>query len=389
MKTKDIAIGVLLIAVVGLSGGLGFLLIAWTPKTETPPITYLSGLPDDWSLAPNSSYFILNNQTDSGIVVTLGDLLQQIEIWQDSDANAYQSGIALSTIIDPLTNIPITGVNVLDVLQAYHTYFAGDITFVSGSEFLKIDTTAYDLINKIYNKNIQEDVIIGIAANKKWLAESEYGDVWGNFSLFGENMDLQLTDLKEYNVYNNWTVDVYINGTFQLSLEPSDFMSDPYTFTYTYDRSDDWNLNRQYTGLNLSTICDMVGLNDTANFQLKAWSADDWASPHAKASKRGFTASEVYHGLAYNSTYWDYVNETTMDPDGVPLPDVYGDLPLNLAYELQVLGEYDGTSTAINPAWPASKICGYSHGPFVLVVPGRVRSNLVKYIDRIEIILYL
>ncbi|GAI63536.1 unnamed protein product, partial [marine sediment metagenome] len=56
MENKDIIIGILLIASVGLAGGLGFVLISSPPSTETP--TYLFGLPDDWSTAPNSSYFM-------------------------------------------------------------------------------------------------------------------------------------------------------------------------------------------------------------------------------------------------------------------------------------------------------------------------------------------
>jgi hypothetical protein len=132
-------------------------------------------------------------------------------------------------------------------------------------------------------------------------------------------------------------------------------------------------------------ICDWVGLSDSVNFQLKTFAADGWAAPHGSSKQRGLYTVEVYNGLAYNSKYWDYVNETTEYPDGVALPDVYDDLPILLAYEVQVLDEYDLTSGETNPAWPNKKPCGLGHGPYVTIIPGRVKSNQIKWINEIII----
>jgi len=389
MKSKDIIIGVLLIISVGLAGGLGFILIAWQPQTTSPP-NYLSGLPDDWSTAPNSSYLILNNQTHSDIKVYFEDILKAIETYQNSQPSAYKTGLEIKTIIDPDTNIPITGFSITDLFDEYHTYFPGEINFLSeedvyGQRNIFI-TSASDILEKVEDGD--ETLMIAIAANKQWLADSPLGDKFGNFTLIGEGMDARVYNLEQINVLSNWTLDIYVDDELKLSLQPNNItdVSYKYSYEYSYDRSDDWNMNRYYAGVNLSMLCDWVGLNDSVDFELKAWAADNFAAPHGSSKKRGFTEIEVYHGLEWNSTYWDYVNSTDPGDPGVPLPDVYDDLPIILAYELQILGEYDGTSTAINPSWPSKKICGFGNGPYVLMVPGRVRSWQIKMINRIEII---
>lgn len=389
MKSKDIIIGALLIISVGLAGGLGFILITWEPKTTSSP-TYLSGLPDDWSSAPNSSYLILNNQTHSDIRVYFADILEAIDTYQNSQPNAFETGLEIKTIIDPDTNIPITGFSITDLFDEYHTYFPGEINFLSEEDVYGqrniFSTSASDILEKVEDGD--ETLMIAIAANKQWLADSPLGDKFGNFTLIGEGMDARIYNLEQINVLSNWTLDIYLDDVLKLSLHPNNITdaSYRYSYVYSYDRFDDWNINRYYAGVNLSMLCDWVGLNDSVDFELKAWAADNFAAPHGSSKKRGFNESEVYHGLEWDSTYWDYVNSTDPGDPGVPLPDVYDDLPIILAYELQILGEYDGTSTATNPPWPSKKMCGFAHGPYVLIVPGRVRSWQIKMINRIEII---
>ncbi len=60
IEGKDAAIGILLITVVGLSGGLGFIITVnpfgtqSTTTTQCPDEILLYGLSDDWTNAPNS-----------------------------------------------------------------------------------------------------------------------------------------------------------------------------------------------------------------------------------------------------------------------------------------------------------------------------------------------
>jgi hypothetical protein len=389
MKSKDIVIGILIIIATGLAGGLGFVVATWEPKTTVNPPTYLSGLPEDWSTAPNSTYLILNNQTHSDVKIYFEDILKAIDVYQNAQASAYDTGIELMTIIDPETDIPITGISITDIFDQYHTYFPGEIEFASVEDTYGqrnvFKTTAGDLLEKMYDG--EENIMIAIAANNQWLADSPLGEKFGNFTLVGEGMDARIYNLEQINVLSNWTLDIYVDDVLQLSLQPNNVtaLSYKYGYTYSYDRTDDWSLNRYYAGVNLSILCDWVGLDDTVDFELKAYAADNWAAPHGKPSKRGLNQTEVYNGLDWNSDYWDYVNSTGVGDPGIPLPDVYDDLPIILAYELQILGEYDGTSTATNPAWPAIKTCGFGHGPYILIIPGRERSNQIKMINRIEI----
>lgn len=387
MKTKDVIIGILIIIATGLAGGLGFVVATWEPKTTTSPPTYLSGLPDDWSSAPNSTYLILNNQSHSNFKIYFEDILKAIEVYENAQASAYDTGIELMTIIDPETNIPITGFSITDLFDQYETYFPGDIEFASMEDDFGqrnvFSTSASQLLEKL--EDAEENIMIAIAANQQWLADSPLGEKYGNFTLLGEAMDARIYNLEQINVLSDWTLDIYVDDVLELSLDPTNItdLSYKYGYNYTYDRSDDWGMNRYYAGLNLSMLCDWVGLNDSIDFELKARAADGWAAPHG--FRRGLNQTEVYYGLDWDSYYWDYVNETVSEPDGVPLPNIYDDLPIILAYEIQILGESDGASTATNPPWPAKKMCGFGHGPYVLIIPGRTRSNQIKMINSIEI----
>jgi len=392
MKTKDVIIGILIIIATGLAGGLGFVVATWEPRTIINPPNYLSGLPDDWSTAPNSTYLIINNQTHSNVKIYFEDILNAIEVYENAQPSAYDTGIELMTIIDPETNIPITGFSITDLFDQSENYFAGDIEFASIEDDFGqrnvFSTSGSQLLEKL--EDAEENIMIAIAANQQWLADSPLGEKYGNFSLVGEGMDSVIYNLEEINVLSDWMLNIYVNDVLTLSLDPVNItdLSYNYSYVYKYDRSDDWGMNRYYNGLNLSILCDWVGLNDSANFTLKARAADGWAAPHGSSSRRGLTADEVYNGLPWNSTYWDYVNETVSEPDGVPLPDVYDDLPLLLAYELQILGEEDDESSATNAPWPAKKTCGFGHGPYLLIIPGRTRNNQIKMINTIEITYY-
>ena len=125
MEKKEIILGILLIAVVGLGGGLGYVIIAgptlFGPPTEGP--TNLFGLPDDWSSAPNASYFMLYNQTGASITVTLEDILDGVALALEEQAaggpeiNEYKDIIYPYTFLDPVSGYYITGVDLLDILE--------------------------------------------------------------------------------------------------------------------------------------------------------------------------------------------------------------------------------------------------------------------------------
>ena len=391
MENKDIIIGILLIASVGLAGGLGFVLITSPPSpTETP--TNLFGLPDDWSTAPNSSYFMLYNQTGASLKVTLKDILDGVALaYEEHDAggseiNEYKKVIYPYTFLDPSSGLPVAGVDILDVLEAYDTNFGWDLEFTSNYGH-KLEMTTGDLINKMYEG--EESVIIVIAANKKWLGESSLGEKWGNFSIVGEYHYSSIYDLKKIDVLSNWTVEVVVNGTVEYVIDPMNMTYNEYDDTYHYDRTDWWSFNRHYWGRNISEIISHTSAAGL-NYTMRAWSVDGYASPRPFGSKKEprYNNTHVETGIVPPYPQWanGYLNDTLdlINATEVSLPET--DLLMALVYADQEFGETGQGIT--DPIWPYRKMCGYGRGPFYLIVPGRPRDTYISHVNRIEITTY-
>lgn len=394
MENKDIFLGFLLIAVVGLSGGLGYVFIAGPsifkspidcPECPTDPPLDLFGLPDDWSTAPNSSYFMLFNQTGASIQVTLGDILDGVALALEEQAaagpaiNEYKKVIYPYTFLEPSTGLYITGVDLLDVLEAYDTNFGWDIQLNSGYGH-SINITTGDIISKMYEGD-EEPVILAIAANKHWLANSSLGPHWGNFSLVGELMTSAIYDLESVTVGTSWKVEIVVNGTVEYVINPSNMALNGYDDVYSYDRDDWWTFNRHYWGRNISEIISHTsasGLNYTA----RIWSVDGWASPRPFGGKKEqrYNNTEIEYGITPPRETWDEVNLTS-----TPLPDT--DLLMALVFTDQEFGESGQGIT--DPIWPYRRTCGYNRGPFYLIVPDRPRETYLSHVTTIEITSYL
>ncbi|MBD3195623.1 MAG: hypothetical protein GF317_11235 [Candidatus Lokiarchaeota archaeon] len=375
METKDGIIGILIIALIGLGGGLGFIILtgSQTPTGPTTP-TYSSGLPDDWSTALNSSYFMFSNQTHSDIMVNLSFILEKVAIGLNAEKYYEDPGMGLKTIVEPNTGIPVTGIHLLDLLYYMNTPFPGQLSF----DLYSAD--AKEIVNKIENKDIEEDVIIAIAANKQWLAESPLGESWGNFSLVGEDTGVQVINIKEMAVEDYWEVDVYVDGQFKFSMDPSNISSAPSTtYDYGYQDNDDWNFNRSVTGLNLSTICKWAGMDESKNFEVRAIAVDGFSTPFPW--KPALSTSDVYNGLEQSSSNWGRVNTTW-----VKLPaDINDGKPIIISYKQQLLGEQNPSGVQ-NPKWVnGPQTWGVKYGPYQLIIPGMTRSGLVGMITQINI----
>jgi len=384
MEIKDKIIGILLITIVGLSGGLGFVLITSQLPTEEP--THPFGLPEDWGTAPNASYFMLYNQSGASIKVTLKDILDGVALAYEehnaggSEINEYKKVIYPYTFLEPSSGLSVTGVDILDVLEAYDTNFGWDLKFTSNleSEF-EMTTTTGNIITKMYEGS-KESVIIAIAANKQWLGESALGEQWGNFSIVGEQMSSAVHDLQKIDVLSNWTVEVVVNGTVKYVIDPMNMTYNGYDDTYHYDRDDWWSFNRHYWGRNISEIISHTSAAGF-NYTMRAWSVDGWASPRpfGKKPEVPYNNTEIENGILPPRESWDLVNDTA-----VPLP--LTDLLMSLVYADQEFGETGQGIT--DPIWPYRKMCGYHRGPFYLLVPGRPRDVYISHVNRIEITYY-
>jgi len=378
MENKDKIIGILLIAIVGLAGGLGFvLIISQLPNDGT-------GLPDDWSTAPNSAYFMLYNQTGASLTVTLKDILDGVSLAYEeqnaggSEINEYKKVIYPYTFLEPSSGLYVTGVDILDVLEAYDTNFGWDLKFTSNFGH-ELEMTTGDIITKMYEGD-EESVIIVIAANKKWLGESSLGTQWGDFSIVGEQMSSSIYDLKKIDVLSNWTVDVVVNGTVEYVIDPMNMNYNEYDDIYHYDRTDWWSFNRHYWGRNISEIISHTSAAGSL-YTMRVWSVDGYANPRPFGSKKEvqYNNTEIENGILPPRESWDLINDTE-----VPMPST--DLLMSLVYADQELGETGQGITDL--IWPYRKMCGYGRGPFYLIVPGRPRDVYLSHVNRIEITTY-
>lgn len=402
MEKKDIAIGILLITVVSLAGGLGFLYIIGPQLFGTPPEgpTNLFGLPEDWSSAPNASYFMLYNQTGANIKITLKDILDGIALaLEEQEAggaaiNEYKKVIHPYTFLEPGSGLYVTGVDILDILEAYDTNFGWDLKFTSNYGHI-LEMTTGDIITQMYHNN-RDPVIIAIAANKEWLEDSPLGKQWGDFSIVGKLMPSAIYDLERVDVLSNWTIEVVVNGTLEYTIDPMNMKYNDYDDIYHYDRNDWWNFNRHYWGCNISEILS----HTTAigkNYSVRVWSVDDYASPlpFGRYKEYRYNNTEIEYGvipprgMRFNASYnnRDMINLTIPDDysSGVPLPNT--NLLMNLVYADQEFGE--GFQGINDPIWPYRRMCGYARGPFYLIVPGRPRDVYISHVNRIEITTYL
>ncbi len=395
MDKKDTLIGILLIGIVGISGGLGYLIIAG-PKIFGPPSegpTNLFGLPDDWNSAPNASYFMIYNQTGGSIKVTLKDILDGVDLAIEEQAaggpgiNEYKDIIYPYTFLDPASGFYITGVDLLDILEKCNIPFGWDLTFTS-SYGHTLELTTGEIISQMYHAD-EDPIMVAIAANKEWLGESPLAPNWGNFTFIGKQFPSVIHDLTQVEVINNWTVEVVVDDNVEYTIHQSNMKLNEYDDEYHYDRDDWWDFHRHYWGRNISEIIShtpAAGKNYTVRF----WSVDDWATPWPYGGKKElrYNNTHIEEGVIPPYPQWangdlnttdDLINATM-----VPMPK--SDLLMALVYADQELGETGQGIT--DPSWPYRRSCGYHRGPFYVIVPGRPRNVYLSHIVRIEITSY-
>jgi hypothetical protein len=376
MKKRDLIIGISLIIIVGVSGSIGLVFIL-----NQPSQTESRGLPKNWDNAPISASFVLNNGTDF-IHVTLGDILEgiQLAIQEEQDTsganiNEYKDVIYYYTFYDQALSSYITGVDILDVLEKFDTNFAYNISFES-YDGGNVSISSGQIIQKMY-EGVQDPLIVAIAADGKWLADSSLGLQYGNFSLLGKNWNVQLKNIKEVDVLSNWTVSVMVNGLKEYEVNPSNMRINEFTANYSYNRSDWWNYDRQYWGRNISEIVSLTSASGK-NYTIRFYAMDGAVSP--SPMYRAYNRTDVEIGIVPPWVDEDKINGTLYT---APVPMPKSNLLMNLVYKDQEFGETGGTVT--DPIWPYARDCGYHRGPFYVVVPGRPRDAYIKYVYKIEI----
>jgi len=408
MEGKDAILGILLIAVVGLAGGIGYLAIT-PPECEEcededcpecptceEPITYQSGLPDDWSAAPNASSLILYNETGVAVEITLGQILDYIVKYQETSQEKYwyEKRLQPVDIYDPL-GIPLTGVPLLQLLTAFDCYYAAELEFTSHN-----DTASTLTIDVAKLAEIYDELLVVIAANKQWLPQSIVKERYGNFSLVG--MDLSLAEdgeveftaynLKDITVSKNWTIDVNVynadyslNQTLELDfLNMTTNPSNPQTYEYINNAW--YNYNRTYIGRNISTIVGYTKAEGKAYELNVTFSAGD-AQPSSKTWRKVYSYSDYFNwtdvelGLKNNGTniignHVDLVNNTE-----TPMPAT--DLKMSIVFKEKMRTEYDSDGNVANSPWADFASVGYPCYQFVL--PGGAKPRFFNGVAAINI----
>ena len=378
MKKKDIYIGISLIAIVAIAGGLGLFFIL-NPQQE--PEEGYKGLPADWSDAPSDAFFTLDNQTHT-IKITLGDILEGIELAIEEDED--KSGSRINEYKDVIfcyqfyhDGYLVTGVDLLDVLEKFDTFYANNMNLTAKGQTEKEQVSSQSIVQKMY-KGPEDPLVIAIAAENKWLADSPLGATFGNFSIIGKDWNVECLNLEKITVLDSWTVSVKIDGVEELKITPMNMTKNEFTANYSYNRFDDWNYNRQYWGRNLSEIISHTSANGK-NYTLKVYAIDGVVSPIEDHNP--YDQIDVEEGIDPPYVSEDRINKTMENLLGVPLPDT--DLLMCLVYKQREWGEYG--FGVIDPVWPYHRKLGYDSGPFSLVVPGRPRGQYVKYLYLINI----
>ncbi len=430
IERKDAAIGLLIIGLVAMAGWVGFLYINPITKTKTEedettiyvysikevPITYESGLPDDWSTAPNASSITLYNETGDAITITLGQILEYVKKWEETNEAVdpgkkdwWEKRLEPITVNNP-SEIPITGVNILDLLRVFDCNFAGELEFTSFNDTAsKLTMDVVELGNIIDN---DAPVILALAANKQWLKQSIIGDKCGNFSIFSwntlEDEEIEFTcyDMKDIRVTKNWTIDVNVfnaDGSKNSSLTLDAFnITKAYNAPvhYEYKNTAWWYFNATYRGTNISQIVNYTvakGKDYLLNITL---SPGDSQPTNTKWRRGIFSYSDYFNrtdvegqfsnnGTNLTGNHVDYVNWTddtdknTLKATGTPM--LYSNLKMCITNDIQYL--YSNCivpgKEGYNDPWTNYYNDGYP--PFKLIIPGLGQSRYFNGVIEINI----
>ena len=383
MKKKDLFIGTSLIAIISIAGGIGLIFILNTNQQQEEG--YM-GLPVDWSTAPSNAYFMLDNQTHT-IKITLADILEGVELaveeYEDTSGariNEYKDVIFCYQFYDDDGHL-ITGVDLLDVLEKFDTFYANNMNLTAKGQTEKVQVSSQSIVQKMY-KGSEDPLVIAIAADGQWLADSPLGSTHGNFSIVGDDWSVECLNLEKVTVVDNWTVSVKVDGVEEFKIDPLNMTVNEYTANYSYSRFDDWDYNRQYWGRNISEIISHTSANGK-NYTLSVHAVDGVIGPDPDESVKLYDNEDVEEGITPPFIPQDRVNKSMSDLDGEPLAST--DLRMCLVYKDQEFGECGINGNPCDPVWPCSRRLGYESGPFSLVVPGRPRGTYVKYIYLINI----
>ena len=145
MEGKDAAIGFLLIGIIAVAGGMGYIYLNPTcPEEDCEKCDDCSECPEcpeipedpepdtderwpDWGDANNDTVILTLFNGTTIQTITLGEILDYINKWNSTKIEKYwwEKRIEAFTVTDPYTELPVKGVSLFDVIQVLDTNYAG------------------------------------------------------------------------------------------------------------------------------------------------------------------------------------------------------------------------------------------------------------------------
>ena len=427
---KDATIGLLVIGLVALAGWVGFLYASPVIKTKTEkeeetiyvPVQvlrdYKSGLPSDWSSAPAAS-LILYNETGDAVTITLQQILEYVEKWEETNEDVdpgkkdwWEKRLQPLTVIDS-SGVPITGVDITELLRVFDCNFARELEFVSNDPNVKKLKMDIIDITEIFDNDDDDgnNLILGIAADKKWLRHSPIADDAGDFVLIGQEVDYpygannvseiveyKCFDLANISVTKNWTIEVNVfnsNGSPNQTLILDAFnITDAYNapIHYEYDNTAYWYFNATYEGTKISQIVDYTNAKGKDYLLNITFSPGD-SSPANKTNRGAysysyyFNSTDVEDGFSSDGTHIvgnhvDYVNWTKgTEPKDTGVRMLSTNLLMCISNKIQYF--YSHSGIYYNDPWDDFYNDGYP--PFKLIIPGLVQSRYYNGVVGINI----
>ena len=372
MEKKNLIItSIIVVAVViaGVSGGIWFFTQIGTTSDTSPPIQDLK-----------IKYW---DGTEKSInASTILDLIESGDLTQIKFKDSETTGQGCN----------ITGVNIVELLNYLDFHAPWGVKVYNFSDNLNTDVGV--MINSdgnmVQNPQTTNPLIIGIMANDVWLKNSPLGAAYGNFSLFGGDLNAStaIMNITSIEIMSEWVIPVYVNGILNYTIDTTTITTGDYDiYRWWYDDSDtdyfDWNST--HYGRTLYNIINQTEAKGV-DYNLTCYAVDKFTYP-----KGGYNSTDVETGL---TVHWNeslstryYINHSLDDngnaikQTGIPMPIDATHAP-NGCLMWIADKEIDHTYEKFGDPSALKLIEG---GPYKLIVPGQRKRGYIKWLVRIDI----
>ncbi len=364
-KRNLIITSIIVVAVIiaGVSGGIWLITQIGTTSDTSPPLQDLK-----------IKYW---DGTEKSInASTIIDLIESGDLTQIKFEDTETTGQGYN----------ITGVNVVELFNYFGFHAPWGVKVHNFSD--NLDTDVGFMINSdgnmVKNPQTTNPLIIGIMANDNWLKNSPLGAAYGNFSLFGGDLNAStaIMNVTSIEIISEWVIPVYVNGILNYTIDTNKMMEgigDYNTYHWWYDDNGteyfDWNCTIK--GRTLKNFTKEANILENYNITWDCVDGFSWPSS-------GYNNTDIESGLVEPSIVNCTLNATTGDcipGTGFPMPMDSIHAPegnlmwiVNAEIQHQKVGSGNPTSLKL-----------VDGGPYKLIVPGQLKKGYNKWLTSIYI----